>query len=168
MFWDYCCPIKKTDDKTRLQISSNGTISCSGSVNMPNVITATQRLICTCLLCELLLKAAAIVGSVWGMWADGGEDLMPEPESCRVRSPAQTGCWHHTLPTPGGGAEQTSWHSPASTDTSAAFRARGNKHHLKQLLGSFWSVLRFYSLDHFNSNRNLPQTAAAVIYEQNV
>lgn len=50
--------------------------------------------------------APAIVESIWGMWAvDGCEDLMPEPESSRVRSPAQTGCWHHTLPTLGGGRE---------------------------------------------------------------
>lgn len=46
--------------------------------------------------------APAIVESIWGMSC---EDLMPEPESSRVRSPAQTGCWHHTLPTPGGGRE---------------------------------------------------------------
>lgn len=39
-----------------------------------------------------------------------------EAQSSRVRSPAQTGCWHHT-----------SWHWPASTEPSAAFRGCGNR-----------------------------------------
>lgn len=100
--------------------------------------------------------APAIVESIWGMWAvDGCEDLMPEPESSRVRSPAQTGCWHHTLPTPGGGreAEQTSWQSPASTDTSAAFRVRGNK--LQQLPWMLLRVCEVFPVLIFCSERNV-------------
>lgn len=84
---------------------------------------------------------------------------------CQSRSPA--GWDHRHKPAAditlcqrrgGGGeggreAEQTSWQSPASTDTSAAFRVRGNK--LQQLPWMLLRVCEVFPVLIFCSERNV-------------
>ena len=88
--------------------------------------------------------APAIVESIWGMWAvDGCEDLMPESESSRVRSPAQTGCWHHTLPTPGGGG-QSKHPDRVLLPQIPALRSGCVGTDYNNFLGCYWVNVKFF------------------------